>query len=148
MSPKTTTPHTLRLARVIKATPDTVFEAWTSPKHMKQWCAPEGYEVVIADVELKVGGKYRIQMKSPEGTTHTALGTYREISRFTRLVYTWTWEETEDHDIGETVVTVEFKDRDGSTEVVLTHEGFPTSDDRGNHEQGWTSCLDRLQRLF
>lgn len=147
MSPKTTTAHTLRLARVIKASPDSVFRAWTEPDQLKHWSAPDGYAVVSADVDLRVGGRYRLRMESPEGTTHTAYGTYREIRRPERLVYTWSWEEQDDHEIGETVVTVEFRDRKGSTEVVLVHEGFPTDEDRGNHEQGWTSCLERLETL-
>ena len=147
MTPKTSTAHTLRLTRVIHAAPEKVFEAWTDPKHLKKWSAPEGYTVVIAEVDLTVGGRFRIRMQSPEGTTHTVFGSYREVTRPKKLVYTWSWEEEGDHDIGETVVTVQFRARGNATEVVLTHEGFPTEEDRTNHEQGWTSCLGRLEQL-
>lgn len=148
MTPKTSTAHTLRLTRLINAAPEKVFRAWTEPKHLREWSAPEKYSVVIAEVDLKVGGKYRIRMQSPEGTTHTAFGSYREVTRPKKLVYTWSWEEEGDHDIGETVVTVEFKARGSATEVIVTHDGFPTADDRTNHEQGWTSCLGQLEQLF
>ncbi len=50
--------------------------------------------------------------------------------------------------MGETLVTVEFNDLDGSTEVVLTHELFPNAEAKSSHEEGWTSCLNRLERLF
>lgn len=49
--------------------------------------------------------------------------------------------------MGETLVTVEFRDRGGATELVLTHEAFPNAQARDGHEQGWTSYLGRLERL-
>lgn len=136
----------LRLSRVIKADPETVFRAWTEPDQLKRWSCPEGSTVEDARVDLRVGGKYRIRMRGSEGQIHTAVGTYRQIEP-RRLVYTWEWEE-EDQAIGETLVTVEFKDLGGETEVVVTHELFPSAEAKSGHEEGWTSCLDRLERMF
>ncbi len=59
-------------------------------------------------------------------------------------MYTWRWEA--EPELGETLVTVEFLDREGSTEVVLTHEFLPTEKARGDHKKGWHGCLDRLAR--
>ena len=143
----TQTDTTLRMSRVIKANPETVFRAWTDPEQMKQWCAPEGVAVVIAEVDLSVGGRHHIRMESPEGTIYNAVGVYREIDPPRRLSYTWRWEE-EEHDVGETLVTVEFNDLGGSTEVVLTHDLFPNAEARTGHEQGWESCLNRLEGIF
>jgi uncharacterized protein YndB with AHSA1/START domain len=145
MSTKTDT--SLRLSRVIQGDPETVFRAWTEPEQLKHWSCPEGLTVGEAQVELRVGGTYRLRMRGPEGQIHTAVGTYREITRPQRLVYTWQWEE-EDHAVSETLVTVEFNDLDGSTEVVLTHELFPNAEATSAHEEGWTSCLNRLESLF
>jgi uncharacterized protein YndB with AHSA1/START domain len=145
MSTKTDT--SLRLSRVIQGDPDTVFRAWTEPAQLERWSCPEGLTVGDAQVELRVGGRYRLRMRGPEGQVHTAVGMYREIVRPHRLVYTWQWEE-EDHAVGETLVTVEFNDLDGSTELVLTHELFPNTEATSDHQEGWTSCLDRLERLF
>ncbi|NIR45810.1 MAG: SRPBCC domain-containing protein [Gemmatimonadetes bacterium] len=144
----TETGTSLELTRVIKADPDTVFDAWTQPKHMKRWSCPEGLNVADVEVDLKVGGRFRIAMKTPEGDTHTAHGVYKAIERPERLVYTWAWEEQEESGIGETLVTVEFNDLGGSTEVVLKHEGFPSTEARADHEKGWASCLDRLEKMF
>jgi uncharacterized protein YndB with AHSA1/START domain len=83
-------------------------------------------------------------MKSPRNNIHYLVGTYREVRPPERLVCTWRWEAEPEY--GETLVTVEFLDRGGSTEVVLTHELFPTDEARRGHEQGWTSSLDRLAR--
>ena len=125
----TQTTSTLTIARTIKATPDKVFDAWTQPEHMKKWSAPEGVAVQLADVDLTVGGKYHIRMMSAEGVQYDAVGVYREIDRPNRLVYTWSWEQKE-HDVGETLVTVEFNAQGDDTEVVVVHDGFPAPEAR------------------
>jgi glutathione S-transferase len=143
----TDTSTSLQLTRVIKAPRERVFAAWTEPSIMTQWSAPEGYLVQEAEVDLRVDGAFRVRMESPEGETHTAEGVYREVEPPRRLVYTWTWAEG-DAGMGETVVTVEFRDLDDATAVVLTHEGFPDAAAREDHEQGWASCLNRLEGVF
>lgn len=137
----------LRVSRIIQSDAETVFRAWTEPEHLKRWSCPEGLSVDDVQVDLRVGGNYRIRMKRPEGQVHTAVGVYREIVRPSRLVYTWDWLE-DDHKVGETLVTVEFHQMKGSTEVVLIHEGFPASEAKVGHEEGWTSCLNRLEQLY
>jgi len=143
---KTDTTTSLRLSRVINASPDAVFRAWTEPAQLKQWSAPEGVELAEVEMDLTVGGRYRLHMHTPGGVQH-AVGEYREIDPPRRLVYTWRWEEA-DSDVGETLVTVEFHDVGGGTEVVLTHDLFPNAEAKGHHLQGWTSCVDRLAALF
>ncbi len=145
MSTDTTT--SLRLTRVIQASRERVFSAWTLPDQMKEWAAPEGIAIQEAHVDLKVGGNYHIQMRTPEGVEHNARGTYKEVDPPNRLVYTWRWAET-DHDVGETLVTVEFNEMGDATEIVLTHERFPSSEARDSHDQGWVSCLNRLEAVF
>lgn len=144
MSTKTGT--SLRLSRVIKADAERVFWAWTEPEELKRWSCPEGgYTVADVKVDLSVGGRYRIQMKTPEGNTVAAHGIYKEIERPRKLVYTWDWEG---ESMGETLVTVEFNDLGGSTEVMLTHERFPSAEAKTGHEEGWTGCLNKLERMF
>lgn len=150
----TETTYSLRVSRVIAAERETVFRAWTEPDELKRWSCPEGATVDDAQVELTVGGRYRIRMKGDEGVW-TASGVYREIEPPKRLVYTWDWEEKEEkmskHDrldgSDATLVTVEFEDLAGSTRVVVTHERLPTTEAKDGHEVGWTSCLDKLERL-
>ena len=137
----------LRVSRVIRADPETVFRAWTEPGQLSRWSAPEGVDVDCAEVDLVVGGRYRIRMKNPEGQEFNAVGVYQRIDRPHLLSYTWQWEEQE-HNVGETLVTVQFYDRGGATEVVLVHERFPTAEDMAKHEQGWSSCVNRLEVMF
>lgn len=144
MTTQTTT--SLRLTRVLQADPATVFRAWTEPDQLRHWSCPEGASITDVDVDLRVGGRYRIRMRGADGQVHTAFGVYREIARPHRLVYTWDWEEA-DYAMGETLVTVEFAPRGNATAVTLTHELFPAAEAKTSHEEGWASCLNRLERL-
>ena len=136
----------VHLTRVIRAERQKVWEAWTRPEHMRKWScpAPGGAKEVVSD--LRVGGSFSIHMEV-EGKSHTAFGTYREIDAPRRLVYTWDWEE-EENAMGETLVTVEFNEVEGGTEVVLRHEGFPAAEARQGHEEGWGACLVHFEALF
>lgn len=137
---------TLQIKRTFKAPCQKVFGAWTEPEALKKWCAPsDEFTVPAAEVDLRVGGKYRIAMKAPDGNLHVAIGTYREISSPRKLVFTWTWEGSA---MPETLVTLEFHDHGASTELVLTHELFPNVEQRDKHNQGWTGCLNRLEKTL
>ena len=136
----------VRLSKVIPAPPESVFRAWTEPDQIARWSAPPGARVAESRVALEPGGAWKIGIRDEEGTVHTAFGAYREIDAPNRLVYTWDWEgETS---VGETEVTVEFLADDGSTRVVLTHEGFPAGEAAEGHAQGWDACLGLLEALF
>lgn len=136
----------LRISRTYKAPREKVFAAWTEPQHLNRWFAPSDEFEVSADVDLRTGGKYRIAMKHSSGRVHTAIGEYREITPPEKLVYTWGW--LEDEDLRDTLVTIEFRDLGASTEVVLTHELFPNADWRDKHNQGWSGCLGRLDKVL
>jgi uncharacterized protein YndB with AHSA1/START domain len=139
--------NSLRVTRVINASVERVFEAWTDRDRLVAWFCPKNMEVADASVDLRVGGRYRVSMRNPDGRTFTAVGEYREIEAPKRLYFTWDWEE-EDYGVGETLVTVELRDRGGTTEVVLTHERFASEEAVASHTEGWNSCFDRLEGLF
>lgn len=141
------TSRDLTLTRTIAASPEAVFDAWTRPELMARWSCPDPGAELAIDVDLRVGGAYRIAMRTAEGSW-TALGTYREIARPRRLVYTWDWED-EGHRMGvDTLVTVEFEAVGDGTRVTLRHSGFPAAEAAEGHHQGWTACLDHLQGMF
>lgn len=142
-APKPSLETTLHLTRTFAAPREKVFRAWTDPEALKKWWGPEGYATPIAQVDLRVGGGYRLGMrKLPDGDLFYLAGTFREVRPPERLVYTWTWEG--EAEFGETLVTVEFRARGSSTEIILTHQLFPSEKARQDHEKGWSSCLDRL----
>ncbi len=144
---ETSAATTLLLKRTFNAPREKVFKAWTDPKQMKKWIIPQdGFSVPNADVNFRVGGKYRIEMLSPEGVCHTATGTYREIAVPKKLVFTWFWENRPEE--GETLVTVEFYEQGNATEVVLTHALFQIEAVRDDHITGWSGALGQLVKYL
>jgi uncharacterized protein YndB with AHSA1/START domain len=139
----------LQIRRTFAAPRERVFRAWTEPDELRKWWgAGEGFSAPIAEVDLRVGGKYRLGMKPPDSDDlYICTGAYREVSPPEKLVYTWAWEGMST-DAEETLVTVEFHDLGGSTEIVVTHELFPDEKARDEHAQGWSGCLDMLVKAL
>lgn len=131
----------LRLSRLIAAGREQVFKAWTDPALLRQWFCPTDMSVAAAEAVLRVGGAYKVQMRKRSGEIHTAFGIYREIIPNEKLVFTWGWEGPERH---ETLVTIELRDKDNGTELVLIHERFADQASADHHSQGWQSCLENL----
>ena len=141
---------TLRTQRTFDARRETVFAAWTNPEVLRRWWASEpGWRSPSAEVDLRVGGRYRLSMGEPDGgPVHTVTGEYTEVRPPERLAYTWTWEGDPPEMDGSagTLVTVEFAEDDGRTTVTVVHTGFATEQARDLHEGGWGGCLDSLGR--
>jgi uncharacterized protein YndB with AHSA1/START domain len=134
--------QSLEVRRYVPAPPARVYDAWTTPELLRKWFAPSNdYTVLVHQSDIRVGGGYRIEMRHPNGASHVASGEYRELSRPTRLVFTWTWEGTPTAD---TLVTVEFHPAGDGTDVVLTHARFQSDAERDAHLKGWVGCCDRL----
>ena len=140
--------HSLNLVRTFDPGPEDVYRAWTDPSVIKRWFGPTPeFSTPIAEVDLKVGGKYRIGMKSPDGKLYVATGIYREIIPNEKLVFTWRWE-SEPSDISETLVTVEFKKSAEHTKLVFTHENFATEELARDRQEGWEGALSKLSTLI
>ncbi|HAV76217.1 MAG TPA: SRPBCC domain-containing protein [Anaerolineae bacterium] len=139
----------LELKRTYPVPRERVFRAWTDPAQLKKWFAvAEGFSTPIAEVDLKVGGRYRIGMQAPDSDeVMVAGGVYREISQSDRLVFTWQWESPS-ADEPVTLVTVEFHERNNATEVILKHERFTNIAQRDKHGEGWIGCMNNLERLL
>ena len=143
--------HRLVIKREFDAPRDLVWRAWNEPEKLKQWLQlVEDMAVESAIIDLREGGKFRIQTKRPDGEFFTAAGTYLEVKVPERLVYTWDWEKDgSERDFGElegaeTQLTVEFHELGGRTEMVLTHEKFQTPERRDRHIVGWGIWLDSM----
>lgn len=132
----------LEVRRHYKAGVAAVYAACTDPEQMKFWMAPKG-AVRESEVELdvRVGGRYRIVMHAPDGETHRVAGEFREVVPPHRLVYTWAWESTPER---QSLVTIELRPTSDGTELVLTHQRLADRDARNRHLEGWVNCLDML----
>jgi uncharacterized protein YndB with AHSA1/START domain len=142
---------TLRLRRTFDAPAADVFDAWTNPEVLRRWwVANPAWRTPVAEVDLRVGGAYRLSMEDPDaGTFHTVRGEYREVLRPTRLVYSWCWEEGGGQTAHVSTVTVDFVEEGERTTVVLEHSDLESPDSRDRHASGWEGCLEMLQtRIF
>jgi len=137
----------VRLQRTFRAPPAAVFDAWTNPEVLRRWwAAGPRMRPAVAEVDLRVGGHYRLSMEDPQaGRTHTVGGRYIEVRRPERLVYTWAWEVADGEDAHASTVTVDFLADGGGTTVMLEHSGLATPDAREAHRAGWEGCLESFQ---
>jgi uncharacterized protein YndB with AHSA1/START domain len=143
---KTQERPSLALVRKFDAAPGKVWRALTEPEMLKQWMKPDdATKVSTAEIDLRVGGRYRIVMRPADGEEHDVRGTYREIVPNRKLVYTWAWKSTPER---ESVVTIELRATGGGTELTLRHEQFTDEQARDRHQHGWTGCLSSLEKAL
>jgi glutathione S-transferase len=138
----------LEIERFIKAPRDRVYAAWIDPAQLKLWFGPENVETHDLVADVRVGGKYRWDLSNPEGERMTVLGEYRELQPGKKIVFTWRWDDDEVWENRTSIMTVEFDDVDGGTQLRLRHEQLPSEESRDRHNQGWNSVLDKLEVFF
>jgi glutathione S-transferase len=122
-----------------------VFRAWTDPEVLRRWWCPPGWAPAEIEVDLRVGGTYRIGMRQLRSDRPVYVrGAFLEVDCPQRLVYTWHWQNAFEG-MSETRVTVLFTDTptDG-TDVVLTHENLPEVPLCLRHCNGWKAAWPRI----
>ena len=133
----------LTLTREYAAPPERVWRAWTDAQALKAWWATSaGERTSLAELDVRVGGRYRICFGGADGNQHECAGEYREVVKPKRLVFTWSWPRTTPERVS--VVTILFNAKGAGTELVFRHEQLFDETVRDNHKRGWTSLLDRL----
>ena len=139
-------PHeTLEVSRVFAATKERVFRAWTSPEELKKWWRPgEGWTTPVAEVDLRVGGKFSLGAKPPVGDLHLVRGEFQEVIPPDKLVYTW---QVEGSGPERSIVTVEFRADGERTRVRIIHEML-TEKSAATSRIGWDGVLSSLQRVL
>ena len=130
--------------REIAAPAAELFDAWLDAGKLAAWMRP--FDTIRSDVRLdpRVGGEFEIVMHTPKGAVpHT--GSYQEISRPRRIVFTWNSPFAGDRG---SLVTVDFNAKGRATEIVITHERLPSEEMVNAHAGGWGSILDRIADAF
>ena len=115
--------RTLVTSRVFDAPPERVYKAWTDPKQLARWFPPEGFTAPVCQLDVRVGGTMRIDMKGPEGEPFKGRlfpgkGVYREVVPNRRLAFTFT-PEMEGQAMPTVLMTVEFEDQAGKTKLTI-----------------------------
>jgi uncharacterized protein YndB with AHSA1/START domain len=131
----------VQVRRRMRAPAEEIFDLWTKPDLMVRWMSPyRGAVDCTASCDLRPGGAFSLVMSS-EGSSREVSGTYIEIDRPRKLVFTWMGPLTNNVD---TLVTVELIPRGDETDLVLTHERLPTQAIVEGHTMGWGNILDHL----
>jgi len=95
----------------------------------------------VAEVDLRVGGRFRVAMLAADGETHDVSGVYQELVPNRKLVFSWAWRSTPER---ESRVTVLIEPDSNGCELVLRHEQFFDEAAREGHSHGWTGSLVKL----
>ncbi len=141
MSDSVTNTLSFQLQHTFAAPQKRVFQAWTEPDVFQRWFRPSGGQTVSAEMDVRVGGTFRLSMQPAQGETFFITGKYLEVAPHERLVMTWVAPPSGDV---ETVVSLDFRDQDEVTEVLLTHEGIPSKESMLGFMNGWRPAFDEL----
>ena len=130
--------ESIRVRRRMPAPREVVYEAWTTAEGFRHWMCPGDVVSAEATLDVRVGGAFRIVMKSPTAE-HVQTGVYQVVEPPAKLVFTW---EGSNHP--PTRVIVEFFDHGDESEIVITHEGFTIPDIAKRYEGGWSTIAKKL----
>ena len=144
-NPRAEVKPSLTLKRRLHAPPAKVYGAWTEPEKLAHWFGPSQTVPgsVHAELDVRVGGRFRVRFKTENGEHHEVGGVYREVVPNEKLVFSWAWHTTPER---ESLVTVLTKEDGNGTLLTLTHEQFFDEAARDGHQQGWTGTLEKLER--
>ena len=147
--PETTTDdRVLSMSRIIRTSPEELFDAWTNPRLLLQWWGPEGTTIPDYTFDVRVGGAWRTTMTNAAGDGQACSGVYTILERPRRIAMTWGWLRPDGTRGHETVITVTFEKADGGTLMTLNQQAFQSAEQTVLHGEGWTSTFRKLVRLF
>lgn len=140
----------LTLTRRLAAAPEKVYAAWTDPPQMMRWWGMVGGKTLRAETDLRVGGRFHVGFRNPDGVEHNVSGRYRELVPNRKLVFTWAWRSTPERESVVTVALAPVTLETGTpgTLLTLTHEQFFDDAARDAHRGGWIKVLDSLERFI
>jgi uncharacterized protein YndB with AHSA1/START domain len=140
----------LTLVRRICARPSIVFEALTTPDGIAAWWGPDAGPVLLAETDVRIGGRFRVRFRKLDGTEHESTGEYLEVVESKRLVMSWQWTSggEPEEDGGVSLIEIDLNHIDVGTEITFTHARLRTQASRASHEWGWAGALDKLVRHF
>ena len=137
----------LTMNRTFNHSKQDVYDAWTNKESLISWFAPaKEFTTIVHEQELSVGGKYKIEMREPDGTAHVIHGEYVSLNPFEQIAFTWEWEGDE-HEVN-SLVTIDLNETDGTTEMTLVHDKLESQNLVDIHSEGWVGCLSQLEEYF
>lgn len=138
--------NTIRLHRVIRATPERVYRAFLEADAMAKWLPPNGFTGRVHQMEAKVGGTYKMSFTNfTTGSSHSFGGEYLELTPHERIRYI---DKFDDPNLpGEMQVTINLKKVSCGTELSIVQEGVPAVIPAEACYLGWQESLILLAKL-
>lgn len=138
----------LRIERNFPAEPGKVFAFVTRMENLLKWWGPEGMSVPEHDLDLSKPGDWSSVMVNAEGGRHKVSGVVVAVDPPRSVEFTWGWHDDNDERGYESLVRFEIEPDDaGGTRFLLTHSGLADEESAANHREGWSSSLNKLERL-
>ena len=138
--------NTVRLHRVLRATPERVYRAFLDADAMAKWLPPNGFTGKVHQLDAKVGGAYKMSFTNfSSGKSHSFGGTYLELAPHERIRHTNRFEGP--NLPGEMQTTIALKPVFCGTELNVTQEGIPAAIPAEACYLGWQESLMLLAKL-
>ncbi|HUY24522.1 MAG TPA: SRPBCC domain-containing protein [Candidatus Saccharimonadales bacterium] len=147
----------LVVERTLRASPERIFDAFTDPEQLTQWWWPKGFTCPAAEVDLRVGGAYKLAMQWPDAIpgsdqfAHHMAGEYYAIEPPHRLLMSGRAVNDEQGELFATLIEVTLEERDDGTALTMRQSYFdpmPPAEALGGAEQGWNEQLDKLEQIL
>ena len=138
--------NTVRLHRVLRATPERTYRAFLDADAMAKWLPPNGFTGKVHHLDAKVGGTYQMSFTNfTTGKSHSFGGTYLELTPHERIRYTNRFDTP--NLPGEMQTTITLKQGSCGTELNITQEGIPAAIPAEACYLGWQESLILLAKL-
>ena len=140
------TKPSLTIKRRLAAPPEKVYAAWTDPEKLMHWFGPDPGEMISAEADPRVGGRYHIVFRTlNDGEEHDVSGTYSDVVPNEKLTFTWMWRTMPER---MSQVTITLKPDGDGTILTLFHEQFFDEAARDRHNTGWSGTMEKLARYL
>src|SRR5438067_13428803 len=140
------TANTIRLHRVLRATPEKIYKAFLDPDAMAKWLPPNGFTAKVHKMDARLGGTYKMSFTNfTTGESHSFGGTYVELTPSERIRYT---DKFDDPNLpGEMSVSVALRKVASGTDLTIVQEGIPAAIPAEACYLGWQESLSLLAML-
>jgi uncharacterized protein YndB with AHSA1/START domain len=137
----------LTIIRVFNATPEELWDLWTNPALLDQWFRPNTSEYKTkSEVDARIGGRYRIAM-THDDHTDTVVGTFKELQKPHKLIYSWHWQNEPADEVSEVSITFQPLP-EGGTKLILDHDRLSGPESVKGHTEGWLGCMGNINQLL
>jgi uncharacterized protein YndB with AHSA1/START domain len=138
--------------RVLKASRERVWAAWTDPVRMAAWWGPKGFTNPVCEMDVRPGGRIWIVMRAPDGSDHPMGGEFVEVTPPSKLVFVGAPQDDQGFVYATNLLTVTFTETAGGGTLLTIHSVLTEKTDLGpdiarEAEQGMSQSLVRLAEL-